>query len=464
MEDRRQETVMEEEESRAASVFGINDDDADEDASIETARSWVVMVSAFLVQAILIASTYLPSSYYIIFHEEYETGLGMVSWIGAMNSSLFLFIGPLSSTLCEWFGSRMVLITGALVASMGMLISGFAARSVPVLIVTMGVIPGLGIGLAFTPSVIIVGYYFDKHRILATGFAMSGISAGIFFYPPIAQWLIEIVGWRSSLVIMAGFPLQAIYLAMLMKPVKAKVMAKLMRRERKQKGYVTQANQKDIRAHIEILQKKKFLVLLLVYLLVTFGISAVFYHMIAFAQTQGFKGQEASMLFSTIGIANLGGRLFYSAIGQHPKVPVNWAHFVSFVIAGLVTPMCALIQGSYAGFIIFAIIFGFFVAPHGVYMPDLAEQFLGLYHFGIGFGYIAMMAGVGTLAGPPAAGFIYDSTGSYRWTFVTGGVSILLGMVAFAAIAIRCNDLPCRAREKPNEMECETIDRPAAKP
>jgi predicted MFS family arabinose efflux permease len=233
---------------------------------------------------------------------------------------------------------------------------------------------------------------------------MSGISAGIFFYPPLAQWLIETVGWRASLIILAGFPLQAIVLAMVMKPVDPKVMAKLMRRERREKGYVDQAKQTDIRAHLEVLKKKRFMVLLLVYLCETFGTSAVFYHMVAFAQTQGLKGQQASMMFSSVGIANLAGRLVFSALGQHPKVPVPWANFVSWIIAGLVTPMCSLIKESYVGFIIFAILFGFFVAPHGVYMPELAEQFLGLYHFGIGFGYLAMMAGIGTLAGPPAAG------------------------------------------------------------
>lgn len=54
------------------------------------------------------------------------------------------------------------------------------------------------------PSVIIVGYYFEKWRPLATGIALCGSGVGTFILAPISTQLIEKYGWRNALLMQAG--------------------------------------------------------------------------------------------------------------------------------------------------------------------------------------------------------------------------------------------------------------------
>ena len=54
------------------------------------------------------------------------------------------------------------------------------------------------------PSVIIVGYYFEKWRPLATGFALAGSGVGTFILAPLSKSLIQSYQWRTSLQIQAG--------------------------------------------------------------------------------------------------------------------------------------------------------------------------------------------------------------------------------------------------------------------
>lgn len=63
---------------------------------------------------------------------------------------------------------------------------------------------GIGFCFIYMPSVIIVGYYFEKWRPLATGIALCGSGVGTFIMAPISTLLIEKLGWRYALLIQAG--------------------------------------------------------------------------------------------------------------------------------------------------------------------------------------------------------------------------------------------------------------------
>jgi MFS transporter, MCT family, solute carrier family 16 (monocarboxylic acid transporters), member 14 len=63
---------------------------------------------------------------------------------------------------------------------------------------------GIGFCFIYMPSVIIVGYYFEKWRPLATGIALCGSGVGTFILAPISTNLIELYGWKNTLLMQAG--------------------------------------------------------------------------------------------------------------------------------------------------------------------------------------------------------------------------------------------------------------------
>jgi MFS family permease len=78
------------------------------------------------------------------------------------------------------------------------------SNSVAMLMVTYGIVGGIGFGLIYLPAIVSVGYYFEKKRALATGIAVCGSGFGTFVFAPLAAMLLEHYDWKGANLILAG--------------------------------------------------------------------------------------------------------------------------------------------------------------------------------------------------------------------------------------------------------------------
>ena len=58
---------------------------------------------------------------------------------------------------------------------------------------------GFGCGMIYLPSIVSVGYYFEKRRALATGIAVCGSGVGCFTFAPLANFLLEVNNYPKML-------------------------------------------------------------------------------------------------------------------------------------------------------------------------------------------------------------------------------------------------------------------------
>lgn len=107
------------------------------------------------------------------------------------------------TALTNRYGFRLVTILGSLIASSAFALSTLATSPIH-LHIFYGVMGGIGFCFIYMPSVIIVGYYFEKWRPLATGIALCGSGVGTFIMAPISEKLIKEFGWRNALLAQAG--------------------------------------------------------------------------------------------------------------------------------------------------------------------------------------------------------------------------------------------------------------------
>lgn len=107
------------------------------------------------------------------------------------------------TALTNRYGFRVVTMLGSVIASSAFAVCYFAPN-VFYLHFFYGIVGGIGFCFIYMPSVIIVGYYFEKWRPLATGIALCGSGVGCFIMAPISQLLIEKFGWRGALLCQAG--------------------------------------------------------------------------------------------------------------------------------------------------------------------------------------------------------------------------------------------------------------------
>ncbi|CAH0404159.1 unnamed protein product [Chilo suppressalis] len=165
---------------------------------------WVVVFGAFLVQFWVAG---LFKSYGVLYVEIMETfpdsSESVASWIPAALSTLCLALAPLSSALCEKYSCRLVVFIGGLFCATGLALSYFSTGLLHLLL-SFGVMTGIGGGLSTTPGIVIVSQYFDKHRALANGICVSGTAAGSFVFPMLIEKLVDMYGLHGTVLLLGG--------------------------------------------------------------------------------------------------------------------------------------------------------------------------------------------------------------------------------------------------------------------
>ncbi|XP_063376250.1 LOW QUALITY PROTEIN: monocarboxylate transporter 13-like [Cydia fagiglandana] len=189
---------------------------------------WVVVFASFMIH---IVSEYFRSvdgltySFGVLYYEflgYFQEGESKTVWIVSILCAITLSSGPLTSSLVNRLGCRLVTVFGALLAAACIIASAFAGN-VLTLIITIGVGTGFGCGLIYLPAIVSVTVWFERYRSLATGIAVCGTPSpeglGTFIFPHLTKGLISSYGWRGALVIIGALILNCIPLGFLFLPV-----------------------------------------------------------------------------------------------------------------------------------------------------------------------------------------------------------------------------------------------------
>lgn len=101
--------------------------------------------------------------------------------------------------------------------------------------------------MIYLPSIVSVGYYFEKKRALATGIAVCGSGIGTFIFSPLNDILLDMYDWRNLLFLQAGIVLNCIVCAMLMRPLEPK---------KRPPKKISEEEKADMRHHFKIKAQK----------------------------------------------------------------------------------------------------------------------------------------------------------------------------------------------------------------
>nr|XP_021207919.1 monocarboxylate transporter 4 isoform X1 [Bombyx mori] len=180
---------------------------------------WVVVFASFMCNMVVDGIAYTFGIFLPELVVYFGQGKGTVAWVGSLLTGIYLAVGPIVSALCNKYGCRAVCIVGSLIATAAFIASTFS-KSVPMMMLTYGLIGGIGFGMIYLPSVVAVGYYFEARRSLATGIAVCGSGVGTFGFSPLATALLHEFGtWQGANLLLAGLILNCAIFGALMRPL-----------------------------------------------------------------------------------------------------------------------------------------------------------------------------------------------------------------------------------------------------
>lgn len=106
-----------------------------------------------------------------------DRSLSTIGWIGTVQAFLLMFVGVLSGPLFDKGYLNILLVSGAVFMTVGLIATSFARHFYSIFL-ALGLCTGFGMGCLFVPSITIVSTYFQKGRVVASGIAATGGGVG----------------------------------------------------------------------------------------------------------------------------------------------------------------------------------------------------------------------------------------------------------------------------------------------
>lgn len=124
--------------------------------------------------------------------------MGTLSWVGSICVALFFILGPINQLVIEKMGYKYMLATGTVLCTAALILASFATEVWHV-ILTQGVLFGLGASFVSLCCIGAPQQWFSERRGLAVGIAFAGSGVGGLVVANISMAAINSIGYRWAL-------------------------------------------------------------------------------------------------------------------------------------------------------------------------------------------------------------------------------------------------------------------------
>ncbi|KAF2724382.1 MFS monocarboxylate transporter-like protein [Polychaeton citri CBS 116435] len=369
--------------------------------------------SQVLVSFLLVVNGFGYFSSFGLFQAHWEQslhrGASDISWVGSVQLSLIFFVGTLSGRLMDAGYFRSLIITGCALQILGIFTTS-AVSGYWQLLLSQGLVQGLGNGMLFTPLVTLVSIYFNKNRPFALGVAACGAPVGGVIFTMIARqlrdqlsypWIIRVTGFvvlfDSAIILLLARP---------------KVM------QRPPASWFDLQSWKDP-----------------VYVLFATGIFfvcwglyfAYFYTTTYGTQVIALPPSTSLLLLEILNGVGVPGRLIPALLANHFFGSFNV--LIPFALVAGIMLMVWIVIIDLPGYVAFVVLYGICAnAVQTLFPSALASLTTDLTKMGVRIGMVFTIVSLACLTGPPIAGaLISHNSGSYEHAQIFGGTSVIGG-------------------------------------
>ena len=403
---------------------------------------WLIAASAVAIH-LSIGSIYAYSIYQLPLSN--AQGWSTSSVTTAFSIAIFV-LGITAAFLggyVEKYGPRLAGLAAAILYGLGMVGSGASVLlgSLPLFLLTFGVVGGMGLGLGYISPIGTLVEWFPDRRGMATGLAVMGFGAGALLTGPLGNYLIQSVGVATTFFTLGVlyFVLMSLGASYLAKPPEGWLpegMADTEKAHEEAKSALS--GLENLTAKQARTSPRFWMVWLIIFINVSAGIMLLAFASPMLQQIGGATATTAAFITGYIGIFNGGGRIVWATLSDYiGRTTTYAAFFVIQIVAFFVMPQIAgvwllaglmfLVITCYGG--------GFACLP--AYLSDL----FGTKEVSAIHGYALTAWGFAGVAGPQLASAILESTGSYTSALYIMNAALVVGLITVGVLRWRIGKL-----------------------
>jgi len=371
---------------------------------------WLVLAASVLIQTCL-GALYAWSAFVPALKSGHGLTGAQAGLIFGLAIAVFTVAMIFAGRLQEAHGPRPVATTGAVLFSAGYLLASLSGGSFPLLLLSLGLLVGIGTGFGYVCPLATCVRWFPQHKGLVTGVAVAGFGGGATLLSGLAGRLLaqgvpvlEIFRW-IDLVYGAATLAGAMVLRF---PSSIRVQTqKLMPLRR-------------------LLVNRELLSLTAGMFAGTFGGLLVVGNLGPIGLAARLPAEDVIRSIQFFALGNAAGRIGWGWLYDRS----GWVILPIALLAllGSITALAA--AGSPWAFVWLAASAGFcFGACFVLYAAEVASRF-GHERVGSVYPLVFLAYGFSGLTGPPMGGWIHDLTGSFLPAIAIAAAILVLGMAA----------------------------------
>ncbi|XP_042115655.1 monocarboxylate transporter 14 isoform X2 [Peromyscus maniculatus bairdii] len=411
---------------------------------IDGGWAWMMVLSSFFVHILIMGSQMALGVLNVEWLEEFHQSRGLTAWVSSLSMGITLIVG-------------------------------------------------LGSGMAYLPAVVMVGRYFQKRRALAQGLSTTGTGFGTFLMTVLLKYLCAEYGWRNAMFIQGAVSLNLCVCGALMRPLSPGKVENCPRgkepcalpaystesvksggplgmteeqdrqpeneetvcdlqaqecqsqprprknmcalRVLKTVSQLTVRVQKGFRdwysgyfGTASLFTNRMFVAFIFWALFAYSSFVIPFIHLPEIVSLYNLSEQnDVFPLTSIIAILHIFGKVILGAVADLPCISV-WNVFLIANFTLVFSIFLLPLMHTYASLAVICALIGFSSGYFSL-MPVVTEDLVGTEHLANAYGIIICANGISALLGPPFAGWIFDITQKYDFSFYICGLLYMVGIL-----------------------------------
>ena len=390
-------------------------------ASPPSLRSWLLLGAAFATFSIGAGFMHAYTVFLVTFIEVFGWSRAEVSVAYAMAQAVNGISSPIVGLLVDRLGTRRLILIGGTVLTIGLLISSQVTALWQIILV-YGVIMTLGANcLGLVVFVPLLSRHFVRHRGMAVSVVQSANGFARAFSAPLTTLMISGLGWRNA------YLWQGVFMGIVLLP-----LAALFRGAGR--GRVRGAVEGGGWTLAQAIRTPHFWLLTLVYMLTGLGSFLVALHQLAFAVDVGFDKQYAAGVLGLGAFLSLPGVILTGTVSDYIGRELSGVLTYGTSILGVAFGLMITSPDQHLLLWLHACFFGLTWGARG---PAITAKTADLFpgpNLGTILGVITIGTGLGAAGGSWLAGFVFDTTGSYRVAFWLSILFYVAGSITFWAL------------------------------
>lgn len=392
---------------------------------------WVVVGLSLISMTCWFGIRTTFSVFFVAFIDQFQWSRAEAAGAYSVAMLSYMVMAPIIGTLVDRVGPRKVLLPGIILTGLGLLLCT-QIQTLTQFYLFFGVIVGAGMTcLSIAPFTVILSHWFERKRGTANGFAGIGVGIGVLLMVPLTQYLISLWGWRSAyfilslLILIVPLPLNALFLKR-----RPQEMGLLPDGDLPSHDFQTNHENKREVASIhpsqppenwalrKLIKTAQFWYVLLFPAFTAFGIYIIIVHHVRYLVDLGVDKLWAASLFAAVGALSATFRPIWGWFSDRAGREIAFTLGEVCFCSGIVFLILFQEIPSRTFLYLFA---GFFGLGWGVTTPIVMSVTGDIYKgkgFGLIYGMVEGVIGIGGAFGAWLAGFIFDQTKSYFWAFV----------------------------------------------